>query len=115
MRKANSHKRPHPGEPVSKDLTRMRQRSGKSISGKRMAGVQRPWGRNQPEVWGKSNEASMTAKWKNEDRKRSRDHITSSHTGLGSMAKTLELKCARKPQTWESFGYRGVAKFHLHI
>lgn len=77
--------------------------------------MHRPWGRNQPEVWGKSNKASMTAKRNNEARKRSRDHITSRHTGLGSMAKTLELKCASKPQTWESFGYRGVAKLHLHI
>lgn len=77
--------------------------------------MQRSWGKNQPEVWEKSNKASMTAKWKNEARKRSRDHITSSRTGLGLMAKTLELKCARKPQTWESFRYRGVAKLHLHI
>lgn len=77
--------------------------------------MQRSWGKNQPEVWEKSNKASMTAKWKNEARKRSRDHITSSCTGLGLMAKTLELKCARKPQTWESFRYRGVAKLHLHI
>lgn len=38
-----------------------------------------------------------------------RGHTMSGLKSLGSMAKTLELKCDLKPWPLESFGYRGAA------
>lgn len=74
-----SQKRPHPRECGSKDLTgivlRARQDLGRAFQVKRTAGAQ-ALGRNQPEVWGTSKKACVTAeergdaKWKMRPKRR---------------------------------------------
>lgn len=55
----------------------------------------------------------MTAEERGDAKWKMRTEKEAGLNGLGSMAKTLELKCDVKPWTWEGLGYRGMAQPHL--
>lgn len=75
--------------------------------------MQRPWGRNQPEVWGTNKKARVIAEERGDAKWKMRPEKEPGLNGLSSMAKTLELKCDMKPWTWDGFGYRVMAQSQL--
>lgn len=90
-----------------------RQRSRRACQVKRIAGAE-PWGKNQPEVWGKSTKASVTAKergeatWKVRPEKEAGATLHPASPALVSQLRILKLKRGRKVSgrgEWQIFIY----------